>query len=111
MGAYLGDQLRALQTRHPSIGDVRGLGLFWAIELVKDRATKKPFNSKQDKIAGKPLLVDRIAAQMFQSGVAVVPWLSHFVIAPPLIISKDEIDLGVAAFDSALKLADEQLEN
>jgi taurine---2-oxoglutarate transaminase len=110
MGAYLGEQLRALQEKHPSIGDVRGLGLFWAIELVKNRATKKPFNSKQDKISGNPLLVDRIAAEMFQSGVAVVPWISHFVVAPPLIISKDEIDLGVAAFDRALKLADDQVE-
>jgi taurine---2-oxoglutarate transaminase len=110
MGVYLGEQLRALQQKHPSIGDVRGLGLFWAIELVKNRTTKKPFNSKQDKIAGKPLLVDRIAAEMFQSGVAVVPWISHFVIAPPLIIEKDEIDLGVAAFDRALKLADDQVD-
>ena len=110
MGAYLGEQLLGLQAKHSSIGDVRGLGLFWAIELVKNRTTKKPFNTKHDKISGKPLLVDLIAGEMFKAGVAAIPWISHFVIAPPLIIEKHEIDLGVAAFDRALALADEQVE-
>ena len=47
---------------------------------------------------------------MFKVGVAAIPWISHFVIAPPLIIEKHEIDLGIAAFDQALALADEQIE-
>src|SRR6201996_6037599 len=63
MGAYLGQQLSALRDKHPSIGDVRGLGLFWGVELVKNRTTKKPLNTKQEKIAGKPLIVDRIAGE------------------------------------------------
>src|SRR5438309_3701898 len=41
-GAYLGEELRALQERHASIGDVRGLGLFWGLELVRDRETREP---------------------------------------------------------------------
>jgi len=110
MGAYLGQQLLMLKDKHASIGDVRGLGLFWAIELVKNRATKKPLNTKQHKISGKPLIVDRIAGEMLKAGVAVNPWISHFVIAPPLIIEKAEIDLGIAAFDQALALADAQVE-
>jgi taurine---2-oxoglutarate transaminase len=110
MGAYLGQQLLGLQDKHPSIGDVRGLGLFWAIELVRNRATKRPLNTKQEKIAGKPLVVERIAGEMLKAGVAVIPWISHFVIAPPLIIEKQEIDLAIAAFDGALTLADEQVE-
>lgn len=110
MGGYLGQQLLALKDKHPSIGDVRGIGLFWAIELVKNRVTKKPMNTKQDKISGKPLLVDRVGAEMLKAGVAVNAWISHFVIAPPLIIEKAEIDQGVAAFDQALALADAQIE-
>ena len=51
MGELLGAKLRALAEKHPSIGDVRGIGLFWAVELVKDRATKEPFNTPQDKAA------------------------------------------------------------
>ena len=40
VGAYLGESLRALAERHPSIGDVRGLGCFWGLELVKNRETQ-----------------------------------------------------------------------
>jgi taurine--2-oxoglutarate transaminase len=109
MGKYLGEKLTALKARHPSIGDVRGLGLFWAVELVKDQKTKQPFNTKADKMAGKPLVVDQIAAAMMKKGVAINSWLSHFVIAPPLIIEREQIDAGVAALDEALALADAQL--
>lgn len=106
MGEYLGEKLNALKAKHPSIGDVRGLGLFWAVELVKDQQTKEPFNTKADKMAGKALVVDKIAGAMLKNGVTVQAWLSHFVIAPPLIISKEEIDIGVQALDEALALAD-----
>ncbi|MFN7994279.1 MAG: aminotransferase class III-fold pyridoxal phosphate-dependent enzyme [Bryobacteraceae bacterium] len=109
MGAYLGEKLKALQEKHPSIGDVRGMGLFWAVELVKDRQAKTPFNTKSDKVAGKPTLVDQIAGAMLKNGVAIQSWISHFVIAPPLIIEKSEIDAGVAALDEALALADAAL--
>src|SRR5699024_7135649 len=50
----LGPELRALAERHPSIGEVRGLGVFWALELVRDRATHEPlvpFNAKGDAAA------------------------------------------------------------
>ena len=84
----------------------QALGLFWAVELVKNRNTKKPLNSKADKVSGKPLTVDRIGAEMMKAGVAINPWISHFVIAPPLIIEKSEIDFGVSVLDSALSIAD-----
>src|SRR5512146_1321463 len=54
VGSYLGASLRALADRHPSIGDVRGLGCFWGIELVKDRETKEmlvPYNGSGDAAA------------------------------------------------------------
>lgn len=110
MGAYLGDKLLALKPKHPSIGDVRGIGMFWAVELVKNQKTKEPFNTGEDKIAGRPLLVDKVAARAMSNGVYVQAWMSHFVIAPPLIISKEEIDRGVAALDEALALADAEIQ-
>ncbi len=106
MGEYLGSKLSALKEKHACIGDVRGLGLFWAVELVKNRQTKQPLNTSADKIAGKPLVVDQVAAAMMKNGVAINAWISHFVIAPPLIIERDEIDAGVAALDEALSIAD-----
>ncbi|HZU28156.1 MAG TPA: aminotransferase class III-fold pyridoxal phosphate-dependent enzyme [Bryobacteraceae bacterium] len=110
MGHYLAGRLLELKDKHASIGDVRGLGLFQAIELVKNRTTKEPFNSMADKISGTPMLVDKIAAEMLKQGVAVNSWISHFVLAPPLIIEKEEIDFAVAAFDRALEIADAQVE-
>ena len=110
MGAYLGQKLMALKAKHPSIGDVRGIGMFWAVELVKNQKTKEPFNTGEDKVAGRPMLVDRVAARAMSNGVCIQAWMSHFVIAPPLIISKEEIDRGVAALDEALTLADTEIE-
>jgi len=109
MGEYMGKKLSALKSRHPSIGEVRGIGMFWAVELVRNQATKEPFNTGEDKVSGKPLLVDRVASRMMASGVYIQAWLSHFVIAPPLIISKEDIDQGVAALDDALALADAEV--
>jgi taurine--2-oxoglutarate transaminase len=106
MGAYLGTKLNELKAKHPSVGDVRGIGLFWAVELVKNRTTKEPFHTYPDKISGTPLVVDRIAAEMMKHGVFIQGWVSHFIIAPPLIITKEEIDSGVGALDAALHIAD-----
>jgi taurine--2-oxoglutarate transaminase len=106
VGAYLGEKLVALKAKHPSIGDVRGIGMFWAVELVKNRDTKEPLNTMRDKIEGRSLIVDQVAADMLKRGVALQSWVSHFVIAPPLIIEKSEIDSGVAALDAALAIAD-----
>jgi taurine--2-oxoglutarate transaminase len=110
VGAYLGDKLKALQPRHPSIGEVRGIGMFWAVELVRNQKSKEPFNTGEDKISGKPLLVDRVASRMLGNGVYIQAWMSHFVIAPPLIISEEDIDSGVAALDEALSIADAEVE-
>jgi len=110
MGPYLGEKLSALKEKHPSIGEVRGLGLFWAVELVKNRKTKQLMNTMAEKVAGKPTVVDQVAAEMMKQGVSVQTWISHFVIAPPLIVEKSDIDLGVAALDRALELADQRVE-
>ncbi len=107
MGAYLGERLNSLRNAHPSIGDVRGLGLFWAVDLVRNRERKEPFNSMRDKVSGTPTVVDRVAGEMLKRGVAIQAWISHLVIAPPLIITREEIDRGIAALDAALEIADQ----
>jgi taurine--2-oxoglutarate transaminase len=107
---YLREKLEALKDKHPSVGDVRGLGLFFAVEIVKNRATKEPFNTMREKLDGRPLVVDQIAGRMMAQGVAIVPWVSHFVIAPPLIVTKEELDFGVAALDEQLSIADALVE-
>jgi len=106
MGIYLGEKLNALKAKHPSIGEVRGLGLFWALDLVKDRTTREPLNTSQDKVDGKATIVDQVAADMLKRGVSIQAWISHLVIAPPLIIEKHEIDIGIEALDAALSIAD-----
>ncbi|MBM4166913.1 MAG: aspartate aminotransferase family protein [Ignavibacteria bacterium] len=105
-GNYLGTKLHELKAKHKSIGEVRGIGMFCAVELVKNQQTKEPFNTYNDKISGTPLLVDKVAMEMMKNGVFVQAWVSHFVIAPPLIVSKDEIDMGIKALDDALIIAD-----
>ncbi len=106
-GERLGRMLRELQERHASVGDVRGIGLFWAVELVKDRKTREPLNTAQQKFRGEALAVDAVAKKMMQDGVYVNAWVSHLVIAPPLIVEEEDLERGVEALDSALKTADE----
>lgn len=105
-GEKLGAKLKALAAKHPSIGDVRGMGMFWAIELVKDRKTREPFNTARDKADRKPLVVDEVAAELMKRGVFCVSWISHLVIAPPLVIDEAQMDEAVSALDAALTLAD-----
>jgi len=109
LAPYIEKKLTQLKERHKSVGNVRGLGLFWAVELVKNRESKEPFNSYRDKISGTPLLVDKVAAEMMKNGVFIQAWVSHFVIAPPLIITEKEIDQGIEALDNALAIADKEI--
>jgi taurine--2-oxoglutarate transaminase len=106
MGQYMGEKLHALKPKHPSIGEVRGLGLFWALEMVKDQVKKTPFNTKQDKVDGKVAVVEKVAAEMMKRGVSIQAWISHFVIAPPLIIEKSEVDFAIEQLDQSLAIAD-----
>ncbi len=106
MGKVFGEKLRTMAAKHKSVGDVRGIGMFWALELVKDQKTKEPFNTFHDKVAKRPLMVDKVNAKLIEQGVYAVGWISHFVLAPPLIISEAEMDECVAALDKALEVAD-----
>ncbi len=109
-GAEFGQKLRRLTERHPSVGDVRGLGMFWAVELVKNRKTKEPFGTFHDKFDRKPMLIDQVNARMLEQGIYAVGWMSHFVFAPPLIVTDSEVDECIAALDKALEIADAKVE-
>ncbi|ADX82091.1 aminotransferase class III-fold pyridoxal phosphate-dependent enzyme [Sulfolobus islandicus] len=107
MGEYLGKRLNELKDRHISVGDIRGVGLFWAIELIKD-SKKTPFGDYEDKYNGKLTLVDILAKKLLEKGVYVYNGPSWFIVSPPLIINKEEIDQGIDAIDEVLKDADKE---
>ncbi|MGD9209375.1 MAG: aminotransferase class III-fold pyridoxal phosphate-dependent enzyme [Desulfobacteraceae bacterium] len=104
---YLEQKLYELGERHISIGDVRGIGHFWGLELVKNRKTKTPFNTKIDKLNGTPLVSAKVAAKAMQNGLYVFAWYDSLVIAPPLIINKEEVDQAISILDAALSIADQ----
>jgi taurine--2-oxoglutarate transaminase len=106
LGPFVEEKLNWLKAKHPSVGDVRGKGLFWAVDIVKNQNTKEPFNTYADKVSGKPLVVDQIAAKALADGVSMQAWVSHFIIAPPLIISEEEITRGIDTLDRHLHIAD-----
>lgn len=109
LGAYLGNRLEELKTRHASVGDVRGLGLLWAVELVKNRKTKEPFDDAGDYLGGKTLMTQKVAGKMMSMGVFVYAGVvSHLIVSPPLIISKEQIDSAVDIMDEALKISDQE---
>lgn len=110
LGKFLRKRLEEIKEKHKSVGDVRSIGLFGAIELVKNREKKVPFNTYKDKISGIPLLTDKIARDVMEKGVYVNNWLNHFVIAPPLIISEEELSGGIETIDQSLEIADKEVD-
>jgi 2,2-dialkylglycine decarboxylase (pyruvate) len=95
MGEYLRAGLQALQQRYQCIGDVRGRGLLVGLDLVKDRATRAP----------APELAHRVARTCLELGMmtsVVRGGFGIFRIAPPLTITKDEVDLALDIFDRAI---------
>jgi taurine---2-oxoglutarate transaminase len=106
VGAYLGERLRGLATGHPSIGDVRGLGCFWGIELVKNRETRAmlvPFNASGEEAAP----VARVAKAALERGLYLMTHWNVIMVVPPLTITRDEVDEGIAILDEVLAIADE----
>src|SRR3954452_6129462 len=106
MADPVGEGLRALAERHPSIGEVRGLGLFWALELVRNRETREPlvpFNATGDAAAP----IGRLAKAALQRGLYLMTHWNVVMICPPLTITREELDEGLAVLDKVLAVADE----
>jgi len=106
MGGVFAEQLRALQDKHPSIGEVRGLGCFWGIELVKNRETREPlvpFNASGEAFAP----VARVYKAALERGLYLMTHWNVVMVCPPLTITREEIDEGIGILDEALTVADE----
>ncbi len=111
-GAYLLDRARELQEKHPAVGDVRGLGLFVGLELVKNRNTREPIipmDAKIRKDLNPKLEVAKKIGELGMIAMAANP-SNIIALAPPLIVTRDEIDEGIAVIDEALKVADNYTE-
>lgn len=101
----IGPALRVMQARHPAVGDVRGLGAFWAIELVRDRATREPlvpFNASGT--ADAPMA--ELAAACKRRGLWPFVASNRLHIVPPLNIDEQALREGLSIVDEALHVAD-----
>ncbi|MCW2523247.1 MAG: putative aminotransferase [Frankiales bacterium] len=94
----LGPGLRELAERHPMIGEVRGLGVFWALDLVTDRATKEPLAP----YGGTSPAMTELVGALKANGVLPFTNYHRLHIVPPCIITADEAREGLAAVDKAL---------
>jgi taurine--2-oxoglutarate transaminase len=102
----LGPGLRELAERHPMIGEVRGLGVFWALDLVKDRETREPlvpYNAAGE--ANTAMAAFGAAAK--QQGLWPFVNMNRTHVVPPLNVTEAELKEGLAALDAALSVADE----
>jgi adenosylmethionine-8-amino-7-oxononanoate aminotransferase len=105
-GPGLMERLYSVFAEHPYVGDIRGRGFFWAIEMVADRITKEPFDPKLSLHA-------RIKAEAFARGLIVYPMGGtvdgehgdHILIAPPFIIEETDLHLLVERLADAVNAA------
>jgi taurine--2-oxoglutarate transaminase len=109
MGEYVNEQVEKLKAKHPSIGDFRNTGLLGCIELVKNRKTKEPmapFNAKPDEM----VVMNKVAAKIKELGMYTFVRWGYIFIAPPLIVTKEQIDEGLAIISEAISIADEHVD-
>lgn len=106
MGKYMEEQVELLKQKHPSIGDFRNTGLLGCIELVKNRTTKEPmapFNAKPDEM----VVMNKVAAKLKELGLYTFVRWSYIFVAPPLCVTKEQIDEGLAIISEAINMADQ----
>jgi taurine--2-oxoglutarate transaminase len=112
MGGYLLERSMELKEKHPCIGDVRGLGLFVGLELVKNRKTREPIMPVGAKIQSGMNPKLEVAKKLGELGMIAMAANPSNVIAmaPALIATKDDIDEGISIMDRALEVADKYSE-
>ncbi|MFT7499207.1 MAG: taurine--2-oxoglutarate transaminase [Porticoccaceae bacterium] len=106
MGLYIEAEVEKLKAKHPSIGDFRNTGLLGCIELVKNRETKEPttpWNAKPHEM--EPTL--RMAAKVRELGMFTFVRWNFIFIAPPLNVTKEEVDEGLKIISQVISIADE----
>jgi taurine--2-oxoglutarate transaminase len=95
VGKYLGKRLEEIKSRHASVGDVRYIGLFSALEIVKSKETKEPIDPLTE--TGKFLRANGLFTFVFHNLLFVVP---------PLCITEAQLDEGLAIIEQALEITD-----
>jgi adenosylmethionine-8-amino-7-oxononanoate aminotransferase len=99
MGKYLGSRLEELRS-HRIVGDVRGVGMVWALDLVKSKKDKTQWGKDH-------AIIRRLTDLNMEGGLVTRTWdVMHF--APPLVVTKDEIDRMVAIVDEALTVVEQE---
>ncbi len=101
----IGPELEKIKAKHPSVGDVRGLGVFWAIELVRNRDTREPlvpYNASGP--AAKPML--ELANACKERNLWPFTHFNRMHVVPPCTITADEAREGLAIIDEVLSIAD-----
>ena len=109
LGKYIEEKVNELKDKHLSIGDFRNTGLLGCIELVKNRKTKEPvtpWNASADKME----VTNRMAAKVRELGMFTFVRWNWIFIAPPLCITKKEIDEGIDIISKVISIADEYYE-
>ena len=95
----LGPGLADLAARHPVVGEVRGLGVFWALELVADRTTRQPLPAETMALLGRELL-----------GLGLLPFLAEnrLHVVPPCVVTDDEVARALELYDHALATVEKE---
>ncbi len=110
MGAFLAEKERELMEKHPSVGDVRHIGLFSIFELVRNRATKEPlapYNASGAQMAA----MNQIKQFFVENGLFTFTRWNTFFVNPPLVITREELLEGLEVIDRALEIADDYVES
>lgn len=106
MGKYVEAEVEKLKEKHPSIGDFRNTGLLGCIELVKNRETKEPVTPWNAKPADMEV-TNKMAAKVRELGMFTFVRWNWIFIAPPLNVTKEEIDEGLEIIAQAIAIADQ----
>jgi taurine--2-oxoglutarate transaminase len=101
----IGPALRDLADRHPSVGEVRGLGVFWALELVRDRDTREPLVPYNASGADAAPMAE-VAAACKERGMWPFTHFNRVHVVPPCTITSAEVQEGIAILNEALGVAD-----
>jgi len=97
--------LHAMRERHPCVGEVRGLGAFWAMELVRDRETREPLVPFNASGAAEAPMAE-FAAACKRRGLWPFVVSNRLHVAPPLVIGEEALREGLSIIDEALHVAD-----
>jgi taurine--2-oxoglutarate transaminase len=95
----IGPGLAALAEKHPVVGEVRGAGVFWAVELVADRTTREPLSAA---------LMGRAKAELLGRGLIPFTADNRIHVVPPCVVTADEVAEALEAYDAVLTLLDEE---